>query len=224
MNTIQHDETLASLHFMRGQILFEYNEGKTIARKCLSPDAVRHALLLREFDSGWISPHTIRHGEGSNGPWVIQHYPAQSYTLLFDTPIDGHPLPPVSSIQIPLPSFLFIGEQRKYHIFAIRTWNHDRTTLYHAPVPNVSLDGTICYGDATPPIASPTTIEQAWRLFWSSRFNGDHAGDKSRKYPENILFQLHDIAQQQSTTYPGTDLIRARTTMKEILSATPRHT
>lgn len=213
----EHNETIASLHFVRGQILFEYPHKNRMVRKCLSPDAVRNALLLQEFDSGWVAPRTIRHGEGPNGPWAIQHYPATSYTLFFNQSIAHEAQPPLTQLTLPLPAFIFIGTHQHYSLYAIRCWRNDATVLYHAPLPNISSQGHICYGTTTPPAVSPVTIREAWRLFWRSTFNYDHASGKSHSHPDNIVTQLRNIAHQCPDQYPGIDLVRTPMTMNDIL-------
>jgi hypothetical protein len=215
----EHDETIASLHFIRGQILFEYPHQNRMVRKCLSPDAVRNALLQQEFDSGWIAPRTIRHGEGPHGPWAIQHYPAASYTLLFDQSISTEAHPPITRLTLPLPAFILIGTQRRFSLYAIRCWRNDATVLYHAPLPNISTEGRICYGTTSPPATSPLTIREAWRLFWRSTFNNDHASGKSHSHPDNIVTQLQNIADQRPDQYPGDDLVRTSMTMSDILQS-----
>lgn len=211
-------DTIASLHFIRGQILLEYPDKKGIVRKCVSPESVRNALLLQQFDSGWLAPNTIRHGEGTDGPWAIQRYPATVYTLMFDGPVGTGPSGPVYEVKAPLPELIFIGEARKYSVFAVRVWNDDATVLYHAPLPNVSADGLICYGTASPPPASPIAISEAWQLFWRAAFNSDHISGKSHSHPDSIITQLLTLAAQQSTDYPGKDLIRTRLTMADVIT------
>ena len=215
----EHDETIASLHFVRGQILFEYPHKNRMVRKCLSPDAVRNALLLQEFDSGWITPRTIRHGEGPKGPWAIQHYPAATYTLFFDQSITPETQPPLTQLTLPLPAFIFIGAHHRYSLYAIRAWRNDATVLYHAPLPNISTDGHICFGTATPPAISPVAIRQAWQLFWRSAFNNDHTNGKSHSHPDNIVTQLRNIDHQHLDQYPGNDLVRTPITMNDILQS-----
>lgn len=215
MYDTKHD-SIASLHFIHGQLLFEYRENKEMVRKCLSPDAVRRALTLQHCDSGWIAPRTIRHGEGPQGPWVIQHYPAATYTLNFDTPITTDA---VSQLTVPLPALLFLGTHHGYGLFAIRAWRQDATVLYHAPLPNISPDGQICYGTATPPPISPLAISEAWQLFWRTTFNNDHTRDKSHRHPDSILDQLVHVTHQRLRDYPGDDLVRAPRTLANLLHA-----
>ena len=208
----------ASLHFVRGQLLLEYPEKQGMVRKCISPDAVRSALLLQQFDSGWITPHTIRHGENHHGPWVIQRYPAAAHTLRFNDPLPMPGTKTLLMITVPLPELLFIGAHNSYSLFAIRVWQHEATVLYHTPLPNVGETGQVCFGSVAIPKASPHSMNEAWQLFWNSSFNSDLTTNKSRAHHDNIIDQLCHVAQQRLPQYPGADLIRTRFTIAQILA------
>lgn len=50
--------------------------------------------------------------------------------------------------------------------------------LFHAPLPNVFGNGSICWGANNPPEASAPKISEAWKLFLSTPFNGHAANHK----------------------------------------------
>jgi len=78
------------------------------------------------------------------------------------------------SITIPLPGFVFVGDGPRYSIFAAKSRPASiRDRLYHAPLPNVGSDGSICAGSVRFPECSMETINEAARLFFVSEFNGD---------------------------------------------------
>ena len=210
------------LYFIGGQLLFEHHNGQGgVVRKCLSPDAARQAFTRQRTDSGWLSPHTIRHGENERGPWVLQRYEPAAYRLILEDPlpVQGQSMP-LHTLQVWLPGMVFLGIQKRYFLWTYRTWKQQATTLYHAPVPNVDTKGQICYGQLRPPIAAVETIDQAWTLFWNSPFNRDLASDKSRQYPDcilTLLATLHQHELAQLAPYPESDLKRSPITMEAIL-------
>lgn len=82
-------------------------------------------------------------------------------------------------ITIPLPGFVFVGDGPRYSIFAAKKRPTNVSDwLYHAPLPNVRSDGSICAGSVQFPECSMETIGEAARLFFVSEFNGDLAAGK----------------------------------------------
>jgi hypothetical protein len=227
--TTQNTPPDGILYFIGGQLLFEHhNANGAIVRKCLSPEAARHAFTQQQTDSGWLSPHTIRYGESARGPWLLQRYDPARYQITLDeaVPVRGQSNP-IQTITVSLPGMLFLGSNTDYYLWSYRAWKGDHSTLYHAPIPNVHPNGHICFGQNRPPVAETDTIDQAWNLFWQSPFNHDLASEKSQQYPDSILkllVTLHQPEDHGHATYPDKDLKRSRMTIAQILTQlNPQH-
>ena len=230
MTTQKSTKPDAVLYFIGGQLLFEHHNAQgAVVRKCLSPQAARHAFTRQHTDSGWLSPHTIRYGESERGPWLLQRFEPARYRITLEDAIPVHGQEtPLRSLQVWLPGMVFLGSHKDYYLWTYRTWKGVETTLYHAPIPNVHPNGHICFGQNRPPIAAAVTIDKAWNLFWQSPFNHDLASDKSRQCPASILTllaTLHRIEADPLDTYPDDDLKRSPLTMPQIIrQLTPRTT
>lgn len=209
----------AALYFFGGQLLFEYQDSNgAIIKKCISPRAARAAFANEATDSDWLPRQTCRYGEGPNGTWImLKHEPAQYQLTLADPlTVPGHP-DPLTVLSVPLPGLLFLGVDRHYFLWAFKTWKDSATALYDVPLPNVHPNGAICFGNATPPLASGKTILKAWTLFWESQFSNELTSDKSRRHNDNVLLHLADLHDQQARTYPVEDLVRADITLSTII-------
>ena len=218
------------LYFIGGQLLFEHhNTNGAVVRKCLSPEAARHAFTHQHTDSGWLSPHTIRYGESERGPWLLQRYAPARYRITLEQgmPLQGHEKP-LRTLQVWLPGMVFLGSHKDYYLWTYRSWKGNDTVLYHPPVPNVHANGRICFGNTRPPVAAADTIDTAWTLFWESSFNDDLASEKSRQHPNTILTllaTLHRPDDDPLDSYPDDDLKRSSMTIPEIIrQLTPRTT
>jgi PRTRC genetic system protein B len=148
---------------------------------------------------------------------MLKYDPAQ-YPLTLADPltIPGHPAP-LTTLSVPLPGLLFLGVERRYFLWAFKTWKETATSLYEVPLANVHPSGSICFGNTTPPVASGKTIMKAWTLFWDSEFSNELTTNKSRTHREDILAQLAELHTHQAREYPLTDLVRARITIPQII-------
>jgi hypothetical protein len=113
---------------------------------------------------------------------------------------------------IPLPGMIFIGEGKRYELYAVKEYPVSGTTLFNAPVPNLS--NAVCTGNVSFPKAGVKTIWQAVDAFFQSGFNNHLANGKSRQEPENILRIWRLLKGEQE--YPLYDLVEAGTTIKKI--------
>ena len=78
--------------------------------------------------------------------------------------------------------------------------------IYRPPLPNTNGDGSICWGDNTPPICKPETILEAWKVFITSPFNNHLLGGQSRSQ-KDVREVLLMLAQAEADAYPATDLV-----------------
>lgn len=172
--------------------------------KLLSADEVRAAFASMPFESGWLPPRTLRFGIDKTGAlWLSMFIPPAHYELS----IMDHDLGE-SRITIPLPGFVFTGCGQRYWIWAVKDREvSPHSKLFHAPLPNVRSNGSICFGTNRVPEANSSTILQAFSLFLASPFTGHASNQKSRSHPGDIRFFLKDLAAQQVAEFPLEDLV-----------------
>ncbi len=84
-----------------------------------------------------------------------------------------------TSLTLPWPGFVFVGQGRQYWLWATPERPTQRADgLYRAPLSNVNGDGLICAGNVRFPVCAPDTIWPAVGLFFESQFNDDLSADK----------------------------------------------
>jgi Prokaryotic E2 family D len=210
------EELEAVLCFHPGQYRLCYRDEDGHGHvRYLAPAAVRAAFANEISDSGWIAPHTVRCGDGATGPWVLSFFPAACVSLLLE---NGQPV--LASLTIPFPPVLLAGNGPHYWVWACREAVFSPTmSLAAAPVPNVMETGAICWGNNTPPLASPQTMADAWALFFATPFNGHVVQHKSRRFPADVRQQLRALAERRPPCrrYPQQDLVPLPLTPEEIV-------
>ena len=195
-------EITAELLIVAGQYIWHEGEGRDPnGFLFVSEESVRRAFSDQDIDTGDLPVGTVRWGNNGKGTWLIQWIPPGRHTIQ----ITGNSMP-AEPISIPLPGLLFAGMNTNYYVWASREKQYSpRMTLYHAPLPNVSERGAICYGSNQPPLASSATLEEAWRLFIESEFNDHYMMRKSLREPGDIRTQLCRMRKKQQ--YPVSDLL-----------------
>lgn len=162
--------------------------------------------------SGFLPPETLFWSERDGKPRVGIYLPPQTRTLNFAIGARG------VRLQVPLPGFVFSGEGLNYFLFAAterpRT---EGSKLFHAPLPNVNPDGSICAGTVKFPPCTPASIHKAADLFFESGFNHDLSGGKLRSPGKGTtLFQFLQSLQKKRT-FPAQQLVGSAVTLKRLI-------
>ena len=203
----------AALFFLDGQYLFTYDGDGAVHSKFVSPAAVRQAFAGEPVDSGWLPEGVIRWGSGSRGTWMVRYHAPAVYRVI----IEGE-----RSFRVPMPPLIWFGQKTHYYIWAVKGKSFDpKAQLYRAPLPNVNLNGLICFGKNAHPDVAKGGFDKTWRTFWEAPFNGDHANTKSHAHKKDVREQLRAVAKSKEKTYPSTDLVRMGHTVE---SAIEMHT
>ncbi|MBO3458447.1 prokaryotic E2 ligase family D protein [Aetokthonos hydrillicola Thurmond2011] len=195
-------EILAQLLFLPGQYLLVYAEDDRTSYKLLSPEGLREAFVGEPIDSGWLPPNTVKWGKCYKGEWLVQFYPPQRYRLLLSN-FNAN-----TTITVAMPALVFMGCGCKYWLWAVKgkQFNYN-DQLFHAPLPNIMEDGSICFGDTSPVPCSPIGIMKSWELFWTSVFNEHMVQRKSKSYPLDVRSHLQKLHHNNSKKYPSRDLV-----------------
>jgi PRTRC genetic system protein B len=163
-------------------VLVKYNDGAPVSAYEVAPDDLAAAFSGVPISTGLLPPDVVFYTRRGSHVRMAIYLEPQIRTLHVE---DGDA---ARDYVIPLPGLVFVGELRRYSIYAAKarpTAEHDR--LYHAPFPNVHTKGGICAGDVEFPECAPDTIHEAADLFLDSTFNHDLRDGKSQDYPEDIL-------------------------------------
>ena len=136
--------------------------------------------------------------------------------------LDGSETP----LRLPLPGLIFIrvtteDKQPQYQVYAVkkRPVTLD-APLFHAPLPNIFNNGTICWGSV--PLVSDeglrgSALVEDWRVLLGSRF-GDHGvQNKSKAFTRDIRQQFIALEERKARVYPKSDLIPVKRTLAQAL-------
>ncbi|MBI2060691.1 MAG: hypothetical protein HYT87_13050 [Nitrospirae bacterium] len=122
----------------------------------------------------------------------------------------------IRSGRIPYPRLLFIGEERSYRLYALKSTPLERSTvLWEAPFPNIYADGRICRGTAPFPDAHPQTMMKAFDVFMESEFNADLSGRRCHSYPEDVRRLWEGIRGRRR--FPEIQLIKTHLTLGDLI-------
>ncbi|HEX2909885.1 MAG TPA: hypothetical protein VH186_03685 [Chloroflexia bacterium] len=197
-------------YLLDGQYLYQtQSEDGSIRYKFLSAQSVRLAFSQEPVDSGWLPPQMCRWGYGQGGQWAVMFVPPAKHSLWMPSITlpsgRGEPqigeTPPgkgeneLAAVEVSLPGLVFAGAGSNYYLWAIKDSKFTpQAGAYHVPLPNVYPDGRICWGSNRVEPATTQNLPVAWKLFISSPFNRHLVAGKSKRYPENVLNGLGQIA------------------------------
>ncbi len=194
---------IATLYFIEGHYLFRYMEKSGLKTKFLTPGDLAAAFSQNESDSGWLPAGLVRCGDSAQGPWFVYSAPAQKMNMILDT--TGK-----EEITAPIPRTVLLGIGNTYYLWALKSRYFDPgERFYHAPFPNIHMDGRICWGTNTPKPASPMAARSVWEMFFYTPFNQDLTNGKSNEYQADVRAQLRNLAKKNARTYPAIDLVES---------------
>jgi PRTRC genetic system protein B len=190
-----------------------YREQRNVeGAKFVTVRDVQAAFGGSDVDTGWIGSGVIRCGYCAQGDWFVYAAPKQKLSIRVAISNGTQ-----KKLSVPIPVTVMIGVGMQYFLWAVPYNFSPDSGLCHAPFPNIHGDGTICWGQNTPPKAHHRHAEAAWRLFFESQFNGDLANGKSVKFENDIRRMLAYVARKKLDEYPDTDLVRANHSLRSIL-------
>lgn len=109
----------------------------------------------------------------------------------------------------------------QYYLWAVARSGTPDSRLYRAPFPNIHDDGSICWGQNTPPKAHHRYAQAARLLFFESQFNGDLTNGKSGKYVSDVRCMPKYVARKKLESWPDNHLVvhrqNLRYTLQEIV-------
>ena len=232
MKTMDHESVpalppfaTAALYFMlSGDFLFTFRaENDEHSRDPLAKEGskfvtvndVQAAFSGKDVDTGWIAPGVVRCGYCSKGDWFV--YVADQQVIPLQVLLAGDQ--GLKKIKVPIPATVMIGVGMQYSLFALAHPYTPDTRLFRAPFPNIHDDGSICWGQNTPPKAHHRNARAAWQLFFESQFNGDLANGKSEKYGSDVRRMLVYVSRNKFDHWPAADLIETRGSLRYAINS-----
>lgn len=203
-------EAQGILYFLpAGHFLWRWSGNGAWESKFVTIQDVASAFTNVEHDSGWFGEGVIRAGRSARGDWFVYTASPQKITIALQTPEETVP------ITFPIPTTVLIGVGPAYFLYAAQdTKITPRSSLYHAPFPNVYGNGRICWGSNHRPSAHHTRAKAIWKLFFETPFNTHLARKKSKAFEDNITEQLRSLSDHHARKYPAADLVRFNTTLE----------
>ena len=202
---VEPDPLRLRLDFHRESIVrYSYSErGRLTKVQLLSAFDVTAALAgLRDLSTPVLPPETLWWTMTAGGTRLALWRAPQVWTVRLRETYDGRP----RRLRLPMPGLVFLclpGRQAPYVFAARERPVGDNDQLYHCPCFNVFESGRVCVGSHLFP-ADPGKVPEA---FFSSYFSvtRDTAGNKSRRYPEDIGALWHEL--DGRAHYPTDDLV-----------------
>lgn len=192
-----------AVFFCPGQMYYSRLQDNMQTDKPISASTFKRSGAEVEIDSGWLSPHIVRVGEGPKGSIVLSYKePARRQILV---QIKGTE---PTKLTLPLPGLILAGVGPSYHIFAITDKEFSpNSQLYYAPFPNVDSKGRICFGSNKVERTSPQGMDEVWSVFFASPFNSDQMQNKSLAHSADVRLMLKKVAKAKPEAYPLDDLV-----------------
>lgn len=146
-----------------------YTKGKRQsldAGRPLAPEDERHILSLLDQRTkvqdqcGWVPEGLL----AESGQAVLWFVPGRLRTLLLRNDNDAP-----SAVLVHTPNLVFaLDRKQTLSVAAVATAERPGpdTPVFHAPLPNIYSDGTVCYGSATLPVTEGRTSIPAWNTMF----------------------------------------------------------
>jgi hypothetical protein len=201
--------------YQHGIILQKPNpNGSGILEYPISPNDLRAVLEKpQSFTTGLLPPGTLHLWLRGPDHRVVAYRPPQMAGIWLDDIEDA--------FIIPLPGLVILRDKRQnrlsYAFYAVTEIpTSTNVKLYHAPLPNVTRDGS-CWGTvARPKNADSFDLSEDLALFLGSRFGNHYVKAKSKTYPDDIR-QLYPTLIGK-TEYPVDDLVETTQTLDYLIS------
>ena len=194
-----------SVDFYDVDVFVTVREGDSVLTKPVALDALASIFGEVSLGSGLLPLNTLFWGKHRGKEHVGIYVPPDHYTLKWGK----------ETFELPLPGFVFSGAGFRYRILATpERPGSPNEPLYHAPLPNVYGDGTVCRGSAPFPEASTDTVHDAFEVFVKSDFSSHLTQGSSKAYPKDLRSLWRELGEAHS--YPIEDLVESDFTLRHV--------
>jgi hypothetical protein len=209
-----------SLHVYSYGLVMETFENGASSRYPVSPEVVARTMGQNfRVSTGLIATDILAINQGSLETQIV-HYRKPQMTGIW---LDGSDEP----LRVPMPGLILVytfwSSQNDCSLFAVKRKPRSlKEPLYHAPLPNVYANGSICWGNVKHPTAAITsqgilTMTGVWQQLLGSPFGNHSVSGKSASAKEDIRKQLIKLDGEKLRKYPAIDLVKSNTVLKTIV-------
>jgi PRTRC genetic system protein B len=185
----------------------------------VSPEEVATALARTVvFDSGLLGANTLCvRSEGARRT-VAEYRPRQKTPLWLEGSQDA--------LHVPLPGLVLIrtttaDRHPDYQVYAVagRPTSYD-TELFHAPLPNVYGNGSICWGTVTKVDSDQlqsNDLSADWAQLLATPFGSHSVSGKCQSHRDDVRKLYLELERRKARVYPKKELVPARKTLGRAL-------
>ena len=196
------EQASAMLLFQEYQAIFILKQAGEVSIKQIDFLSLLKSLQHSNFQSDWYLSKLklLKICQQNQKTLTICSLAPDIYDLQFAT----------FRLRVPLPGAVIVHYGLELYIYAYKGQLDINSPLYRYPLPNIGLDGRVCWGRVIPETSNP---EAMWQSFITSEFNRDFANQKSQAFPHDIIKQLINLTQSLNTIYPEEDLVESGLTL-----------
>jgi PRTRC genetic system protein B len=161
-----------------------------------------------------VIPQALIHINSQTNGYAVWYTPPKETDLFFNDSLG------IPSGKTKIPALLWKATKERLQVFALkgRSKPNANTALYHAPIFNVSSDGSVCMGTVNINIDRQTHLEQLmaqWESYFFNSYFTHTLG--SHRHCKNNLVQLWQEQVGTGREFPQGELIKNGKTLKDLI-------
>ena len=217
---IVEQPALTLAFYTYGLILRKNDEG-IVREYPVSPEAVATAISAKvSFSTGLILPNTVAILSEGAQRTVIEYRPPQKTPLWLEGSDDP--------VRVPLPGLLMVrtttaDQHPGYRIHAVSERpTSPEALLYRAPLPNISHDGSVCWGTVTKVgrhSLAGNDLHEDWAQLLGTRFGNHSVSGKTKTLSDDIRKFYLALEKRNARVFPKRELIPSGLALHRILGA-----
>ncbi len=185
----------------------------------VSAEDVATALSAKvAFTTGILMPNTICILSEGARRTVVEYRPPQKTALWLEGADDP--------LRVPLPGLLMIrstiaGQNPNYRIYAVTERPASfNAPLYRTPLPNISGDGSVCWGTVTKVKSQALVgndLAEDWAQLLATPFGNHSVHGKCRSFDHDIRRLYIELEKRKARFYPKEELVSEKRTLGSVL-------
>jgi len=194
-------------------------EGSIVQEFPVDPAQIALALAAKvTFDTGLLSGNTLLVRQDGVKKLIVEYRPPAKTGLFLDES--------ETALRVLLPGLVLIrsasdDKTPSYGVYAVKRRPEKLDVpLFHAPLPNVFTNGSICWGTVPKVDADAlrgSSLANDWTMLLGSAF-GDHAcGGKSKRQPHDIRKLLIELESSKAKRFPTGDLVPVKKILSQVI-------
>lgn len=192
----------------------------------VSPATVATVLSANvSFSTGLIQQNTLAIMTDGAKRTIIEYRPPQRTALWLEGSEDP--------IKIPLPGLLMVrttyaDRSPEYRIHAVKERPTElNAQLYRAPLPNISYDGSVCWGTVTKVnhrALAGTDLHEDWAQLLGTPFGNHSVSGKTKTLSDDIRKFYLALEKRKARVFPKREMISNSKTLGQLIDGKPTNT